>query len=176
MSETAVSRPFLPRRLSRRGRTALAGGILTVCIMVAGATLMLWRSHQTTVEEWKVNLSNMSTILAASTNQTMKAADLVLKSISDRVHDADIANVDEFRQEMGTREIFDMLRNTASSVPQVDVATIVAPNGDIINFTRSYPPPRINLADRDYFKAHALPSQVVEFIVVADRLELVENK
>ena len=29
---------------------------------------------------------------------------------------------------------------------------------------------------RDYFKAHALPSQVVEFIVVADRLELVENK
>ncbi|MCC8429544.1 response regulator [Reyranella aquatilis] len=166
MSETAVSRPFLPRRLSRRGRTALAGGILTVCIMVAGATLMLWRSHQTTIEEWKVNLSNMSTILAASTNQTMKAADLVLKSISDRVHDADIANVDEFRQEMGTREIFDMLRNKASSVPQVDVATIVAPNGDIINFTRSYPPPRINLADRDYFKAHMADPKLDVFLSV----------
>lgn len=166
MSETAVSRPFLPRRLSRRGRTALAGGILTVCIMVAGATLMLWRSHQTTIEEWKVNLSNMSTILAASTNQTMKAADLVLKSISDRVHDADIANVDDFRQEMGTREIFDMLRNKASSVPQVDVATIVAPNGDIINFTRSYPPPRINLADRDYFKAHMADPKLDVFLSV----------
>ena len=27
-------------------------------------------------------------------------------------------------------------------------------NGDVINFTRSYPPSPINLADRDYFKAH----------------------
>ena len=166
MSGTVGGSIPLRRRLSRRGRTALAGGVLTVCLMLAGATLMLWRSHQTTVEEWKVNLSNMSTILAASTNQTMKAADLVLKSISDRVHDADIANVDEFRQDMGTREIFDMLRNKASSVPQVDVATIVALNGDIINFTRSYPPPKINLADRDYFKAHMADPKLDVFLSV----------
>jgi len=115
---------------------------------------MLWRERQTAIEEWKVNLSNMSSILAASTNQTMKAADLVLKSISDRVHDADIANDVDLRREMGTSDIFEMLRNKASSVPQVDVATIVALNGDVINFTRSHPPPRISLSDRDYFKAH----------------------
>jgi signal transduction histidine kinase/FixJ family two-component response regulator len=164
MPETVVLKPPIRQRLSRRGRTALAGGLLTVCIMVLGATLMLWRSHQTTVNEWKVNLSNMSTILAESTNQTMKAADLVLKSISDRVHDADIATVAELREEMGTREIFDMLRNKASSVPQVDVATIVALNGDVINFTRSYPPPRINLSDRDYFKAHMADPQLDVFL------------
>jgi signal transduction histidine kinase/ActR/RegA family two-component response regulator len=166
MPETVLPPPPMRQRLSRRGRTALAGGLLTVCIMVAGATLMLWRSHQTTVDEWKVNLSNMSTILAASTNQTMKAADLVLKSISDRVHDADIATVAELREEMGTREIFDMLRNKASSVPQVDVATIVARNGDIINFTRSYPPPKINLSDRDYFKAHMEDPRLDVFLSV----------
>jgi len=143
---------------------AIAGGVLTVCLVVIGATLMLWQARKTTIEEWKVNLSNMSTILAASTNQTMKAADLVLKSISDRVHDADIANEGELRREMGTQEIFDMLRNKASSVPQVDVATIVALNGDVISFTRSYPPPRINLADRDYFKAHMADPRLDVFL------------
>jgi signal transduction histidine kinase/DNA-binding NarL/FixJ family response regulator len=150
--------------MSPRGRAAIAGGVLTVCLVVMGATLMLWQARTTTIEEWKVNLSNMSTILAASTNQTMKAADLVLKSISDRVHDADIANEDELRREMGTQEIFDMLRNKASSVPQVDVATIVALNGDVISFTRSYPPPRINLADRDYFKAHMADPRLDVFL------------
>ena len=164
MPETAAAQPAFRHRMSPRGRVAIAGGVLTVCLVVLGATLMLWQSRTTTIEEWKVNLSNMSTILAASTNQTMKAADLVLKSISDRVHDADIANEDELRREMGTREIFDMLRNKASSVPQVDVATIVALNGDVISFTRSYPPPRINLADRDYFKAHMADPRLDVFL------------
>ncbi|MFO1161071.1 MAG: ATP-binding protein [Reyranellaceae bacterium] len=132
----------------------IAGGVLSVVFVVMGSILMLWRERQTAIEEWKVNLSNMSSTLAASTNQTMKAADLVLKSIRDRVHDADITNDAELRREMGTAEIFEMLRNKASSVPQVDVATIVALNGDVMNFTRSYPPPKINLSDRDYFKAH----------------------
>jgi signal transduction histidine kinase/DNA-binding NarL/FixJ family response regulator len=168
MPETAARHPFR-YRLSPRGRAAIAGGVLTVCLVVMGATLMLWQSRKTTIEEWKANLSNLSTILAASINQTMKAADLVLTSISDRVHDADIANEEELRREMGTQEIFDMLRNKASSVPQVDVATIVALNGDIINFTRSYPPPRINLADRDYFKAHMADPRLEVFLSVPVR-------
>ncbi|KAF0097122.1 MAG: Signal transduction histidine kinase [Rhodospirillaceae bacterium] len=164
MPETATASHPFRNRLSPRGRVAIAGGVLTVCLVVMGATLMLWQARKTTIEEWKANLSNLSTILAASINQTMKAADLVLTSISDRVHDADIANEDELRREMGTREIFDMLRNKASSVPQVDVATIVALNGDVISFTRSYPPPRINLADRDYFKAHMADPRLDVFL------------
>ena len=57
-----------------------------------------------------------------------------------------------------------MLRNKTSSVPQVDVATIVALSGDVINFTRSYPPPKINLADRDYFKAHLADPKLEVFL------------
>ena len=132
----------------------IAIGAFSVVLVAFGSILMLWRARETTIEEWKINLSNMSSTLAESINQTMKAADLVLKSITDRVEDADIINDEQLRQAMGTQEIFEMLRYKASSVPQVDVATIVARNGDIINFTRSYPPPKINLSDRDYFKAH----------------------
>jgi signal transduction histidine kinase len=34
------------------------------------------------------------------------------------------------------------------------VATIVADDGEVINFSRSYPPPPINLSDQDYFRVH----------------------
>ena len=132
----------------------IAAGLLTVVVVGAGAMLMLWQQRESEIAEWKINLSNMAVTLAEMTDQTMHAADLVLKSIADRVNDADISDDAELRREMGTREIFDMLRNRASSVPQIDVATIVALNGDVINFTRAFPPPAINLSDRDYFKAH----------------------
>ncbi len=141
-------------RLSRRGRSVIAAGLLTVILATAGTALMLWQLRESEIEQWKINLSNMAVTLTESTSQTMHSADLVLKSIIDRVEDADISDDAGLRREMGTQEIFEMLRNRASSVPQVDVATIVALNGDIISFTRSFPPPRINLSDRDYFKAH----------------------
>lgn len=123
-------------------------------LVVAGAVLMLWQVRRIEIAEWKATLSHTSITLAENARQTMQAADLVLKSITDRVHDSEVDNDIDLRREMGTQEIFEMLRNKASSIPQVDVATIVATNGDVINFTRSYPPPKINLADRDYFKAH----------------------
>ena len=123
-------------------------------LVVLGAVLMLWQIRRNEVAEWKATLSHTSITLAENARQTMQAADLVLKSITDRVSDADVETDADLRREMGTQEVFEMLRNKASSIRQVDVATIVATNGDVINFTRSYPPPKINLSDRDYFKAH----------------------
>jgi len=54
-------------------------------------------------------------------------------------------------------------------VPQIDVATVVAANGDVVNFTRSYPPPPINLADRDYFKAHLADPDLKFFLSLPAR-------
>lgn len=153
-SKSSAPRSSVPLRLGRRGWLVIGGGLLCVALLIAGSTLMLWQGRKTAISEWEVNLSNDAITIAESTRQTMKAADLVLKSIIDRVSEADIVTEEDFRREMGTSEIFEMLRNKVSSVPQVDVATIVAMNGDVISFTRSFPPPPINLADRDYYKAH----------------------
>lgn len=154
MSPTSSSVESARWRLSRRGKAIIFIGILMAALVVAGAVLMLWQVRRIEIAEWKATLSHTSITLAENARQTMQAADLVLKSITDRVHDSEVDNDIDLRREMGTQEIFEMLRNKASSIPQVDVATIVATNGDVINFTRSYPPPKINLADRDYFKAH----------------------
>ena len=54
-------------------------------------------------------------------------------------------------------------------LPQVDVATLVASNGEVINFTRSFPAPKINLSDRDYFQAHLNNPRVGLFISIPVR-------
>ncbi|MEF3019343.1 hypothetical protein V3478_32840, partial [Pseudomonas aeruginosa] len=78
---------------ARHGRSArydvLAGlfGGLLIAGQIAGSALMIWKSRVEAIAEWRGILSNVSTILAEHALQSVKAADLVLKSITDRVHE-----------------------------------------------------------------------------------------
>ena len=49
------------------------------------------------------------------------------------------------------------MRSAVNGAPQIDVATVIAPDGNIVNVTRSWPAPPINLADRDHFQAAIQP-------------------
>ena len=75
-----------------------------------------------------------------------------------------IRNASELRAKMGSAGVFEMLNERKQGLSQIDVATIVADNGDVINFTRTYPAPEINLADRDYFKSHVTNPNLGNYI------------
>ncbi len=137
-----------------RSRAVIVAGLLLTFAFVALSGLRMWRNREADIEQWKTHLSATSLTLAEHVRQSFTAADLVLKSITDYVNDAQIETEADLRKALATEKIFEMLRNRASSAPQVSVATIVALNGDIVNFSRNWPPPPINLTDRDYFKAH----------------------
>ncbi|MEI6557534.1 MAG: ATP-binding protein [Rhodospirillaceae bacterium] len=129
-------------------------GVIAIVATAASASFVIWKSRADAVDQWKHTLTNLSLVIAEHSHQSMTAADLVLKGITDRVHELGVEDDAALRRVMGSPAIFDMLRDKASGVPQIDVTTIVAANGDVVNFSRSYPPPPINLADRDYFRSH----------------------
>ena len=138
---------------SRKYWAVMSAGLVMSVLTLVGTGLMVLHARQSDVLTWQGNIANLSTTLAEHTAQAIKAADLVLQSIQARVEEAGVDSDVGLRREMGTRAIFDTLRDKIAGVPQIDVASIVASNGDIINFSRSWPPPKINLADRDYYKA-----------------------
>src|SRR5260221_401556 len=125
------------------------GGMLLAAILAASVTAVLVLRQQA-IEEWSMHLENLSLILAEHTEQTMMSADLILGSLVDYVGAAGIADERDLRTRMATPEVHRMLRDKASGSPQVATTSIVAPNGDLINFARSYPPPKFSFADRDY--------------------------
>jgi len=129
-------------------------GFIFVVLMIAVAATTIFVQRQQAIEQWRGNLITLSRLLAEHANQTITAADLVQKSIIDRVSELGIEDDAGLRRSLGSQAMFETLRDKSSGVPQIDVASIVAHNGDLVNFTRSYPPPAINLADRDYFQAH----------------------
>lgn len=127
--------------------------VLGVWLVAAGA---IWRSHILAVRVATASSQSLGLMATAFTSKSIAATDLILKSMLDWVSEEDIETVDQFERVFGERRYFDKLSERIMNVEQIDVATFIAPNGRIVTFTRSYPPPPINLGDRDYFKAQSV--------------------
>jgi hypothetical protein len=134
---------------------AMLLGTFLVLTIAAAAAFSAWILRQELIENWRDQLGNMSLILAEKTSQEINAGYFVLGSIADGVKNANIKDADDLRQRMAILEIHDILHDRTSGLPQIEVASIIGANGDVINFTRAYPVPPLNLADRDYFQKHA---------------------
>ncbi len=141
-------------------------GWLLIAFLTTAACFFLWRTRVDTLDEWQHYLSNFSTMTGAHALQSVKAVDLVLERIVDQVAGQGLETEQDLRRAMGTREAYAMLRGNAHHVPQIAAASVVALNGDFINFTREYPTPALNVSDRDYFKEH-VADQVVEVSISA---------
>ena len=159
---------MLKKWISSSGFVASLGAIASV-LVVAVAFLQVASDRSNHIATWKNVAASESAALSAHAHQTMVAADLALKSINEIVAKAQPATTAELRKLLGTREIHEMLKNRQSGVPQVSVASIVDINGDMVNFTRNYPPRSaqgalINLKERDYFKAHLQDNALEVFL------------
>jgi two-component system, sensor histidine kinase and response regulator len=147
----------------------VAFGALAVVFIVLLAVTAARVLRAQEVEVWRKQMSNNSLVLSEHTYQTMTSSFMALDGIAERVRAAGADSPQSFRKLMGTPEFFRLLKDKIEILPQVDVATIVADNGDVVNFSRAFPPPPINLADRDYFKAQAKDHKAENFISVAVR-------
>ena len=144
-------------------------GLALVLVVAIGGGIAAWMLRAQAIDEWRGQMKNYSLVLASHTTQTFASANLVLDGISQRIQLAGITNEAMLRTKTKTAEFHQMMRDRAASSPFIDVVTIVADNGEVLNFTRSFPAPPINLADRDYFKAQSANPDVRNFVSVPVR-------
>lgn len=154
------------RRMSLKGYRVALVIIAVMLALLAGYDYMQRASY---LEQSRVEQETTSKAIAFQVEQSLLAVDLVLRSVTERVVDARLSTVAQLREKMGTREIFDLIQSRKSGIPQLSVVSIVDKNGDMVNFTRNHPPlsaegKAINLAERDYFKAHLSDAALKLFI------------
>jgi signal transduction histidine kinase len=138
----------------RREALVPAFGVLLVLLLSAAVALMLWRAREDSLATWRLYMENFSATAAEHASQALKSADYALGGIVDHVQSSGVDSEARLREVAGTRAMYDFIRERAAELPLLDVATIVALDGKVLNFSRSYPTPAINLADRDYHQAH----------------------
>ena len=148
---------LLLRRLAGhyRPRTTLKlVGAVLVGVLALRSAGSAWILRQEAIDDWRSDLSSLSLLLAENTSQSMTAASLVLDSVAREVSDATPAGTSSLWAAFANLQTHQMLRHKIGGVPEIDVATIISSDGQVVAFTRSYPAPPINLAERDYFAYH----------------------
>ena len=128
-----------------------------VCVAVA-VTLIgftVWTLRSDAIRDESNDVGNIATVLAEQTSRSLLAVDLVLSEIQDHLRHIGIASADDFRTGLRDRETFGFLRERLAGLLQADVVTLADSQGDIVNLSREWPAPKVNISDREYFRHFA---------------------
>ena len=159
MAAAPLPAPSPPR--DRALWLATLAAILLTWIAVAFAS---WRGREDALDDWRFFLANLSEMAAQHADQTLAAADGVLERVVDDVKQTAPTDTADLVAKTGTREMFDLLRRRQADLPQIDVLSLVTPDGKLVNFSRTFPTPPIDLGDRDYMKAHLADDALDVFV------------
>jgi len=126
-------------------------GVLTALFFVfMGSTISLL-SYESNIKTWQSELDSFTLVNSEHASQILQNGNRVLENLIDVLEVSKIENERQYLQFAANYKQFSLLKEKTLSNAIIDVATFVDSQGNVINFSRAYPPPKINLSDRDYF-------------------------
>eukprot|EP01037_Dinobryon_pediforme_P013337 gene13336-13451_t len=123
-----------------------------VTLAVTTSTLLVYLYNRATAQSWQ-QLQSLSLVLADQAERAFDAVELVQTALIERLQSAGVRTQADFRAHLVGLDAFEDLRGRIRSLPQMDAITTIDAEGNLLNFSRFWPTPTINVADRDYFKA-----------------------
>ncbi len=143
----------LRRLWTRPVRLVLAGQVILGLAIATTVGLLVVHLHDCALADAAQELCTKSLLLAEQAERAFEAVELVQKAILEQLQHEVLRTPDDFRRVSSGSAVHEELRNRAGTLPQLEVISLIDADGNLLNFSRPWPVPRINVADRDYFKA-----------------------
>jgi signal transduction histidine kinase len=147
-----VESQSLHHKLSEPVRIMFLLGAIAAVVICAVA-VVLWNLRLHDLEEAKRELSTLDLLLVEETERAMQSIDLILKNVREHIAATGVATADGLVADLGNSDTHKLLVSKIAGVPQVDALAIVAADGRVLNLSRAYPVPSVDISDRDYFIA-----------------------
>ncbi|HVC54045.1 MAG TPA: ATP-binding protein [Stellaceae bacterium] len=138
------------RRFHSSARLTLVGVVVVGGIMLA-AGFSIWNRREDALARSRRETTNLSIVLAAQSGRALQAVDLVLQEMQGLVRGDGIATPDQFRDLLGTEKVHRFIADRLRSLPQADAVSLIDDRGMIVNFSQTWPIPRIDTSDRDFY-------------------------
>lgn len=152
MNDEPAARPAAQAMFNSRAWAVMLAGVSLALLVIAAAGALVASHRASEITEWSTTASNVSVVLAAHARQTVRATDLVLRGVAARVQESGVETEAAFHEVFGGADMFRVLTERHSGMPQIDAVTVMTLGGDMVNTSRGYPPSTSNFADRDYMR------------------------
>jgi signal transduction histidine kinase/DNA-binding NarL/FixJ family response regulator/HPt (histidine-containing phosphotransfer) domain-containing protein len=145
---TALSRlgPHGPTRI-----LAVATAFLAIAIG-AMSFVLADNLRDEAIRAAETGLKRHSLTLAGQAERSFQSIYLILSSISDHLAAQGVYDSESYLATMRHKNTFAYLREKLAGLPQLEAITMIDATGKLINFSRYWPIPEVNISDRDYFK------------------------
>jgi diguanylate cyclase (GGDEF)-like protein len=144
----------------------LAFGLLVGLLLAGSAALFVFEMRKEDIARAELNLRNLARILASDVDHVLHGAELVQIDLVDDLRDRGLDTPEAFAQQATSLEAHRNLKHRIAGLTGVDGMALISLDGRVLNVSRVWPTPAIDVRDRDFFKAlstaHAPDSFVSE--------------
>lgn len=145
-------------------RVLYACTFLIIALLMAAESAVILNMRESTLRTTETNLTNISLALAEQANRSMQGLDLVLTSLNDFLGTEGVVDGATYEQKMADHRVHLLLKEKLTGLPYINAVTMISPQGKLINFSRFWPIPAVNVSDRDYFQAIKSNPDVNSFV------------
>ncbi len=135
----------------RRRPAAVLATLLVAALLMASCVYGMWRLRQNELNDEAASLRRLSLTLAEQTGLAFRELDMVLRETRQAYLRGDRSKNDPAALHRELRERF-------TDLPQGQALLVFGPDGGMLAHSREYPTPKINVADRAYFRMLRAPS------------------
>ena len=130
-----------------------ACAFLVIAILIGADLAASLQLRDSTLRNSEANLRHMSLALAEQADRSVQGVDLVLSSMAEFVAAQGADDAAGFQRKMASQRVHELLAEKLVGLPYINAVTMVDADGGLVNFSRYWPIPPVNVADRDYFQA-----------------------
>jgi hypothetical protein len=134
------------------------GAILSLALGV-DTTLALIHMRDQDIAEAQDQLRKLALLLATDIDRVFYDAELMQLELIDDLRDRGIDTPEQFAQQVGTQEINRYLKLRSDRLAGISSISLISLDGQMLNVSRSWPTPAMNISDRDFYKTlHSDPA------------------
>ena len=133
-------------------RWLVVGGTLLIAAIAIGSVLMAQNFRERALRNSGRELDNTVLMLAHHFDQQLQDFAVIQRDFVDHARSIGIASVADFRARLSGEGIHQMLRSKIEALPYIGGVNIIDAEGNLINSSTAWPVPKVNMADRAYFR------------------------
>jgi signal transduction histidine kinase/CheY-like chemotaxis protein/HPt (histidine-containing phosphotransfer) domain-containing protein len=144
-------------------RFTITCATIVAIIIAIGTGLFLSTLRDRILAENERELANTALILARQVESVFAAVEDTHNGTVDHIAELGTASGD-LDAAMARKEVHVKLRDRATGMPFIGSLTLVNSSGKVVNFSRQWPVPTIDVTDRDFFKALSADPALRSFV------------
>jgi diguanylate cyclase (GGDEF)-like protein len=148
-----------------RTRYLLVAGGLVIGLTLAA--VMIWfvmELRQHAIADATRELSNDALMLAEEEDRLLQSVEVVQQSLIEHMSEIGIDSPEKFELLMASREVHRELGQRIAGLPHIGALALNDRHGGLLNFSRAWPPLKINDADRDFIHELTMANAPKTFI------------